>query len=134
MLYEKLTLYPIFSHFVAYFFKFIFYWSIVELQRCVNYCCTAKWLSYTHIYILSHILFHYGLSQDIEYSSLCYTVGPCCLSILYIPVFICQSQTPNPTLSYPLPTWQPLVCFLHLWVCFFFVIFPSLLYFFRFHI
>ena len=27
-------------------------------------------------YILFHILFHYGLSQDIEYSSLCYTVGP----------------------------------------------------------
>ena len=40
-------------------------------------------------YILFHILFHYGLSQDMEYSSLCYTVGPCCLSILYIPVFIC---------------------------------------------
>ena len=28
------------------------------------------------------ILFHYGLSQNIEYSSLCYTVRPCCLSIL----------------------------------------------------
>ena len=40
--------------------------------------------SYSVIYILFHILFHYGLSQDIEYSSLCYTVGPCCLSILYI--------------------------------------------------
>ena len=26
-------------------------------------------------------LFHDGLSQGIEYSSLCYTVGPCCLSI-----------------------------------------------------
>ena len=32
--------------------------------------------------------FHYRLSQDIEYSSLCYTVGPCCLSILYIVVYI----------------------------------------------
>ena len=30
-----------------------------------------------------HILCHYGLSQDIEYSSLCYTVRPCCLFILY---------------------------------------------------
>ena len=35
-----------------------------------------------------HILFQYGLSQDVEYSSLCYTVGPCCLSILYIIVCI----------------------------------------------
>ena len=32
------------------------------------------------IYILFHILFHSGLSQDVEYSPLCYTVGPCCLS------------------------------------------------------
>ena len=30
---------------------------------------------HTHIYIFFHILFHYGLSQDIEH---CYTVGPCC--------------------------------------------------------
>ena len=30
------------------------------------------------------ILFHYGLSQDIEYSSLCYTVRPCSLSISHI--------------------------------------------------
>ena len=43
---------------------------------------TAKWCSYTNTYILFHILFHYGWSQDIEYSSLCYTVGPCCL--LYV--------------------------------------------------
>ena len=33
-----------------------------------------------YIYIIYHILFHYGLLWDIEYSSLCYTVGPCCLS------------------------------------------------------
>ena len=36
-----------------------------------------------YIYIPFPILFHYDLSQDIEYSSLCYTVGPC-LSILDI--------------------------------------------------
>ena len=43
---------------------------------------------YIYKYILSHILFHYGLSQDIKYSSLCYTVGHCCLSILYINYYI----------------------------------------------
>ena len=53
-----------------------------------------------HIYILFQILFHYRLLQDTEYSSVCYTVGPCCLSILYIVVFICLPQTPN--LSLPL--------------------------------
>ena len=52
-------------------------WSIVDLQSCVNFYGTAKWFSYTYIYILFYILFQYSLSQDIEYSSLCYTVGPC---------------------------------------------------------
>ena len=36
---------------------------------------------YLYICILFHILFHYGLSQGIEYSSLCYTVGPLYLFI-----------------------------------------------------
>ena len=44
---------------------------------------------HTHTYILFYIFFHYGLSQDIEYSSLCYTVGPCCLPILCVTVCIC---------------------------------------------
>ena len=44
---------------------------------------------YIYIYILFHILSHYGSLQGMEYSSLCYTAGPCCLSILYIVVCIC---------------------------------------------
>ena len=125
---------------------------------CVDFCCTTKLFCYTHTYILFHVLFHYGLSQDLfffkdffwcgpflksfidfitilflffcsllfwswgwgmwdlwslirdrtwgpdterlslnhwttrevplsqdtEYSYLCYTVGPCCLSTLYV--------------------------------------------------
>ena len=46
-----------------------------EIQLCV---C---------IHILFHIIFHYGLLQDIAYSSLCYTVGPYYLSLLFIYVF-----------------------------------------------
>ena len=33
--------------------------------------------------------FPLSLLQDIEYNSLCYTVGPCCLSILHIAVCVC---------------------------------------------
>ena len=47
------------------------------------------------MYILFKILFHDGLLQDIEYSSLCFTVGPCWLSILYIVVCLCSFQAPN---------------------------------------
>ena len=43
---------------------------------------------YIHIYIWQTI-FHTGLSQTIEYSSLCYTGGPCCSSILYVVVCTC---------------------------------------------
>ena len=45
--------------------------------------------SVIHIYtFFLNIIFHYGLSQDIEYRSLCYTVGPCCLSILFFLLFL----------------------------------------------
>ena len=44
------------------------------------------WKTSLSTYFIS-ILFHYGLSQDTEYSSLCSTGGPCCLSILYIIVW-----------------------------------------------
>ena len=70
----------------------LFYWSIVDLQCCVNFCYIAKWSSYIYIYVYIcnlHILFHDGLSQDTEHSSLCSTVGPCCLSLLYVIVCIC---------------------------------------------
>ena len=42
-----------------------------------------------YIYIPFQILFPISLLQNIDYSSLCYTVGPCWLSILYIVVCIC---------------------------------------------
>ena len=42
------------------------------------------------------IIFHYGSSQDIKYSSLYYTVGPYCLSILYIIVVSANLKTSNP--------------------------------------
>ena len=67
--------------------KFLFYSSIVDLQCCLNFCCTAKWLSCIYIYIPFHIIFHYGLSQDIEYNFLCYTIGPHGLSTLYIKLY-----------------------------------------------
>ena len=44
---------------------------------------------HTYIYILFQILFPYRLLQNIECSSLCYTVDPCWLSVLYRVACIC---------------------------------------------
>lgn len=86
---------------IFYFFN-VFYWHTVDLYCCVNFCFIAQRLSYTHAYIYIYIyIFLYGLSQDVEYSSLCYTVGPYCLFILYITVCICSSQTPPPPFPQP---------------------------------
>ena len=37
--------------------------------------------THTHIYILFQILFHYRSLQDIECSSLCYTLGLYCFTV-----------------------------------------------------
>ena len=83
-----ITLIEIHIYFIIYieinFYLTFFNRRIVNLQGCVNFCCTAKWFSYTWIYILFHIPFCYGLSQDMKYSFLCSAVGPCSLSVLYI--------------------------------------------------
>ena len=48
---------------------------------------------YTHM--CTQFLFRCSLLRDTECSSLCYRVGPCCLSILYRVGCIHSSQTPN---------------------------------------
>ena len=78
-------------------------------RQILNHCATRGALRFyfilhTHVSILLQILFPFGLLQNIEQRSLCYTVGPCWLSVLNIAVCTCRSQTPN--LSPP-PTFPP---------------------------
>lgn len=61
----------------SWFVMFQVYIQVVQTDICI---CESE---------LLQVLFHYRLLQDTEYSSLFYTVGPCCISVLYILVCIC---------------------------------------------
>ena len=63
---------------------------------------------FSYISILFQIISQFRLLQSFEQSSLCCTVGPCRLSILYITVCACQSLTPHLYISSALPLY-PLV-------------------------
>ena len=77
--------------------------SVIHTYICIY---TYKYV-YIHIYIYIYIIFQTlspcKLLQNTEYSSLCYTIGPCCLSILCIVVSVCYSQIPNLSLPPPFP-------------------------------
>ena len=66
---------------------------LIEVQLIYNVVLIAAVQqsdSVIHIYIYTHSFsysFHYDLSWAIEYSSPCYTVGPCCLTFLYMLFF-----------------------------------------------
>ena len=101
-----------------FLFFFLIYWRIVDLQ-CCDFNYTAKQFSYIY-YILFHVLFHHGLSRDIEYSSLL-----CSRTLLSIHSIYNSSHLLIPNSQYflphPRPPWQPQVHSLCLWVCFCFI-------------
>ena len=55
-----------------------------------------------HVSILFQILFPFRLLQNTKQRPLCYTVGPCWLSVLNITACTWQSQTPNLSLRPPI--------------------------------
>ena len=56
------------EHKVTFIFLYFLYWSAFDLQCCVSFRCTAKWISYTYTYILLlrfpfHLGHHRALSR-----------------------------------------------------------------------
>ena len=72
---------------VFYLIELLYNYNLIELIYNVFLLYRKVIQLYRHTYFF-HIIFHYTLLKDIEYSSLCYTVGPSCLFILYIIVCI----------------------------------------------
>ena len=62
------------------------WFMFLAYSELIQFCVCMYVYVYTHIAF--HILSHYVLSQDIEYSSLCCTVGPSCLSTIHLRILI----------------------------------------------
>ena len=105
--------------FYPYWLFFFFLSKIfLKIEVWLIYSIVPICVIYSDIRIrtfLISFLFHYGVSQETGYSSVCYTVGPC-LSILNVIVCVYKPQIPSPSLV-PTPPpphhaspWQPQLC------------------------
>ena len=74
------------------------FWGFFKYNWFTMLCYFLVYSKVIQIYSFSYS-FPYGILEDIEYGSLCFIVGPCCLSILYVVVHICRRQwRPTPVL------------------------------------
>ena len=92
--FTMLSLFQVYSKVIQVSYIYIIHIYIHISYTYIIHTCIYAYIIYIHhtyiyayIYILFQILFHYSLLQDIESSSLCFTVG-FCLPILYTVVCI----------------------------------------------
>ena len=116
-------------------FKSIFEMAVSLIYKVLLISAVEQSDSVAHIYafLFKNLLFHYDLSQDIEYSSLCYTIGLDCLSIPYVKAYICYAPPPTP-FTWPPPRQQLFlfprdvhlchICFICVTFSFFFTLLP----------
>ena len=100
--------FPYYRMYCSRIYHLFFFSFLVDLQCCVNFCCTAKWFSYTYMNILFSYSFQlwFIIGYWIEFP-LC-MVGPFCLFILYTQSFASANLKllihPSPTCLSPLAT------------------------------
>ena len=81
---------------------FFLYWSVIDLECCINHCCMAKWFNFTyvHIFIIFSSIMVYLRILNIAPSAIC--------SALLFIHSMCNTLpliTPN---SQPTPSQYPL--------------------------
>ena len=72
-------------YYLACSFSFLIFFEVeliytvnVALYNVTDFCCTTRVIQlYICVFFFFNILFHYSLSQNIDSSSLCYTVISC---------------------------------------------------------
>ena len=76
------------SGFLLFSFFYLIYWNTVDLQCCVSFRCTAKWISYLYIYVYPlffRLFWPYVIAKyKVEFTVLCNRS----LLVIY---FICSS-------------------------------------------
>ena len=88
-------------------YPFLLHSNVIRLHYILGFISGCSFgslicLAYTSTIlarVILYILFHYGVSHCIQYNSLCYTLGPCFLSILNVIFYIYHPQTLSPSLS-----------------------------------
>ena len=85
----------------------LLYFFLIEAQLIYNIVpISVQQSDSVYTYIFFNIRFPDGLPEDIQYSSLCYTLGPCS-SILNTMVCSTNPKLPAHPSPYPLSPWQP---------------------------
>ena len=94
-----------------------FFWSIVALWCCVNFQCSAKWISHTYTYPLSLLAFlpiHVTTVHQVEFPFL-HSMFSLTICFIHSVNSVCVSIPVPPT---PLSPWYPSICSLYLYSCF----------------
>ena len=85
----------LFLNFLFDYLIFSSYWSVITNSVLVSCAQQSDSVKHIHVSVLFLILLPFRSLQNTEQSLLCYTGGPCWLSVLNTAVYTCHSQTPN---------------------------------------